>query len=346
MMSRGATSSPAARRSSTRSRPLSFGERAHPGSPSTGHPRQRPRSRRFPGSTGIPRWSTSPPAATMPLGMTSRRSTMADAPTIRTSCAPASSARPTADATAPASMAASDFVHDSAVDRFEAGPKHAGGLVQHRFLREREPGLDDCGGRRTERRDPNRRLRTEAFKAALEHLAGHRERNDLDGGEHLVRAHRPRPGHGGDCQRLVHGVEPIDGGLGNQTEAIGLGEDVAATGERCSDAGTGTRQSMRGGLGRRVLGHVAVVDAGSGDLVDTRPDQRLHVRTAQHAALLELPAPDLDAVREHDTGRVRGAEPAELHAPPRIRNRAVSSATMDTAISGAVCAPMSSPIGP
>ena len=103
MTSRGVTSSPAARRSSTRSRPLSFGERAHPGSPSTGRPRQRASRRRFPGSTGIPRWSTSPPAATMPPGMTSRRSAMADAPTISTICAPASRAWPTARATAPAS---------------------------------------------------------------------------------------------------------------------------------------------------------------------------------------------------------------------------------------------------
>ena len=242
-------------------------------------------------------------------------------------------------------MVATDFLHDSAVDRFEAGPKHAGGLVQHRFLREWKPGLDDCRGRRTEGRDPYRRLRTEAFQAAFEHLAGYRERNDLDGGEHLVRAHRPRPGHRGDGQRLVHGVEPLYGGLFDQTEAIGFGKDVAATGEWCAHAGPGTRQSMRRGLGRLVLGHVVFVDSGSGDLVDSRPDQCFHVRTAQNAALLELASPDLDPVREHDTGRVRGAEPAEPHPSPRIRNRAVSSATMDAAISGAVCAPISSPTG-
>ena len=187
----------------------------------------------------MPRWSTSPPAATTPLGMTSRRSTMADAAhdqyELRAGVEGAADGRRDGAGI----VAATDFVHDPAMNRFEAGPKHAGGLVQHRVLRGRQPGLDDGRGGRPEGRDPNRRLRAETFQGAIKHLAGDRERNDLDRGEHLVGAHRPPPGQSGDGQRLVHGVEPIDLRLGDQAHTIGFREHVAAPGKRRADAGPG-----------------------------------------------------------------------------------------------------------
>ena len=68
MTSVGRTASPAKSRCSTQSMPLSLGERAQPGSTSDGMPSIWPRQIRLPGSTGIPKWSITPPARTMPAG--------------------------------------------------------------------------------------------------------------------------------------------------------------------------------------------------------------------------------------------------------------------------------------
>ena len=77
------TGSPAARRSSTMSKPLYLGDLAQPGRPSTGLPSSSPVSSRLPGSTGMPKWMTLPPACSMPAGTTSWRSTIAEAPATR-----------------------------------------------------------------------------------------------------------------------------------------------------------------------------------------------------------------------------------------------------------------------
>ena len=54
----------------------------------TGTSPSRPSIMRLPGSTGMPRWRTSPPAETSAAGMTSPRSTMADAPKTRMGSTP------------------------------------------------------------------------------------------------------------------------------------------------------------------------------------------------------------------------------------------------------------------
>ena len=77
------TAKSAARRSSTRSRPLRLGLLAQPGSPITGRPASVPSTSRLPGSTGMPSRSTVPPAAIMACGITSPRSTVADAPATK-----------------------------------------------------------------------------------------------------------------------------------------------------------------------------------------------------------------------------------------------------------------------
>ena len=69
-------------RRSTQSKPLTLGERAQPGRPSTGRSPMRPSSSRLPGSTGMPKWRTSPPQAVIAAGITSRRSVMAEAPAM------------------------------------------------------------------------------------------------------------------------------------------------------------------------------------------------------------------------------------------------------------------------
>src|SRR6266851_1238454 len=83
MISSRVTAIPASRRCSTQSKPFSLGERAQPGRPSTGTPSSRPSRMRLPGSTGMPKCSIVPPHSLIAAGMTSRRSTIAEAPAIR-----------------------------------------------------------------------------------------------------------------------------------------------------------------------------------------------------------------------------------------------------------------------
>ena len=97
------TGSPAASRSSTMSKPLYLGDLAQPGRPSTGMPSSSAVNSRLPGSTGMPKCRTVPPASAMPSGTTSCRSTMADAPAIRKRSQPSFFNSWSAEAMAPAS---------------------------------------------------------------------------------------------------------------------------------------------------------------------------------------------------------------------------------------------------
>ena len=83
------TGRPQKRRCNIQSNPLSFGERAHPGTPNTGILLISPISIRFPGSTGIPKCLTVPDNASIEDGIISRRSATADEPTTSTISAPA-----------------------------------------------------------------------------------------------------------------------------------------------------------------------------------------------------------------------------------------------------------------
>ena len=82
MMSARVTAMPAAIRCNTQSKPFGLGERQQPGRPSTTRPSRCASSRRLPGSTGMPKCSTTPPAASIAAGSTSARSVIAEAPAI------------------------------------------------------------------------------------------------------------------------------------------------------------------------------------------------------------------------------------------------------------------------
>ena len=91
VMSARVTGTPASNRISTQSKPFSFGERAQPGAPSKVFPPSCPIRMRLPGSTGMPKCSMRPPAASIAAGITSRRSAIAEAPNTITSSAPSRS---------------------------------------------------------------------------------------------------------------------------------------------------------------------------------------------------------------------------------------------------------------
>ena len=82
---------PASKRSNIQSTPFNAGDRAQPGRPMTGQfSLNCPSNNRFPGSTGMPRCVNWPPAFSIPVGITSRRSAVADAPMIKISLQSAS----------------------------------------------------------------------------------------------------------------------------------------------------------------------------------------------------------------------------------------------------------------
>ena len=83
MMSSALTFTFAITRARTQSKPLSLGERAQDGTPITGTSPSAPNIIRLPGSTGMPRCNTLPPARVTAMGITSPRSVMADAPNTR-----------------------------------------------------------------------------------------------------------------------------------------------------------------------------------------------------------------------------------------------------------------------
>ena len=87
------TGKPASTRHSTKSKPLSLGERAQPGRPSTVRPSKRARHQQI---AGIDRHAEDrrsvPPARSSAAGITSRRSVMALAPNTRMGSAPAAAA--------------------------------------------------------------------------------------------------------------------------------------------------------------------------------------------------------------------------------------------------------------
>src|SRR5690606_31387696 len=91
-----------------------------------------------------------------------------------------------------------------------------------------------------------------------------------------------------------------------------------------------------------VFRHVAFFKARGDDLADTRLLERVDVRPAQEAALLEGFAAHLLRMGEDGAFRLVEAHIAEDH----LRSVSVISAMMEMAISAGLLAPMARPTGP
>ena len=294
----------------------------------------------------MPRWSTSPPAAT-----TAARD---DVPPIDDGrCAgdqhePGARIERASDGAGYGScvVVAAGLVHDMPPQCFDARPEHPGGLVEHRLLRRRQPGLDEGCGHRLEGREAQRRLRSEDRKRAIENLAGYRERNHLDRRQHLALAYRSRTRQGRDGQRLVDGVEPIDIQRRDEKQTVGRREDVAASGKwRAHPA--------RGGPASACAAACAASSSATSPASIRAPmtsPTPSRSRSATSAApstrpFLKVRPPARRPCASTMPAEFRDAEPAEPHARGRMRKPAVSSAAIDAAISAAVTAPISSPMG-
>jgi hypothetical protein len=149
-------------------------------------------------------------------------------------------------------------------------------------------------------------------------------------------------GQGGDGQAFVQRVHLLDqrgvehqqpGRLGQQVDAPGGG---AAAGQQRAEQPVGDAR------GRCVLRHVALFEARGDHLAEAAGAQGLDGPGIQRRALLDDAARQPDGVGEDRAPRLLQPGGAEDHLPLR---RATTCAMMDSAISGAVTAPMSRPTG-
>ena len=196
-------------RSSTQSKPFSFGLLAQPGAPRTGLPWYLPTTMRLPGSTGMPARMTSPPASRIAAGMTSSGSLIADAPNITTISLSGAS-----DFNASATAFSSCPVRRSAVTRLpERASRASVTLTVLASTLSLTPGstvwispiLD-----RPERSCGEGVARLAQPDGCLDEPGFHGERDDLDGRHHLAGFDRRIFGDGGDGDRRVDPVDGID----------------------------------------------------------------------------------------------------------------------------------------
>ena len=219
---RRSTASPAASRSSTQSAPFSAGERAQPGRPTTGRPACSPRKSRLPGSTGIPKRISRPPAATSAAGQVSAASEVAEAPRISTRS-------PSAAAIAAATAAVScGTMTGGAIVLAERGEPRArppprplatrlGFMPGRRGQDQRRAAPAGSGAAGSHRR---RRWRAGATARASS-LPATRVGDDLDGRHHLPGPH-PRPvRQRREGDRRVAAVQRVDGAAIDPEHAVG-----------------------------------------------------------------------------------------------------------------------------
>ena len=200
-------------RASTQSKPLSLGERAQEGTPITGTSPSAPNIIRLPGSTGMPRCSTSPPALVTAMGITSPRSTMADAPNTRIGSQPSACISAMAAVTSRNVMR--DHAHrgERAAQRRDPLTHRLFRLGDDRWLGLRQPGDDEPRPLVAERRDAHQRLAADDRQRLVQHGARHGEGDDLHGRHHLALLDDGEGLHGGERQALMQAVQrphPLD----------------------------------------------------------------------------------------------------------------------------------------
>ena len=158
-------------------------------------------------------------------------------------------------------------------------------------------------------------------------------------------------GQGGDGDRLVDRIEPVDRRAVDDGKPRGLGEQVDPSGEGRGAADTLSCEPLRQPNRRFILADVA--------LLDLRRHDARHPRLRQHAqpfgrddvALLQRDSIDPHCVRENRPLGLADRKRAKFHGEALserrgfLRNEAMISPMIETAISAGLTAPMSRPIG-
>ena len=201
---------PANRRRRMKSKPFSFRLRAQPGTPITEMPARVPVSSRLPGSTGMPKRSTRPPACSIAAGIWSARSITAWAPTTRMGIGTAF--RHVAECL---DQRRRRMVDDETRADAPAQPRNPRGhrdyrLVDHGILGGFGPGHDHADGQGGEGGDRDGGRVAGGGDRAVEHGAGHGEGHDLDRRQHLARFDHFIRRYRRDGDRLVHKIDRVD----------------------------------------------------------------------------------------------------------------------------------------
>ena len=268
----------------------------------------------LPGSTGMPKCSIRPPACSTAAGITSRRSTMTEAPCTSTISAPASTAAAMTRRQLGGGMVAALLGGERRAERREPRFGDGAGLVEDAFLQPRQPRLDQRDPARREGGDPQQRP---AFGreggGARDRLLRHRERDDLDRRDHLARLDDREGRQGAERHGLVDEVEPVEPVAVEDQEAARLGEQIGAAGEGRRRLDIGAGDGGGDPVGRLVLAQIARIEPGRDDIGHPRRDQRLDIGRAQDPAFLERGRAEAKAVRQDRARRLADRDFAESH---------------------------------
>ena len=193
--------------------------------------------------------------------------------------------------------------------------------------------------------DQGRRLGRD-LDAALEHRALDRERDDLDGRDHLLGERRLEGGKRRDRDRLIDQVQPVDPSPVQDQKPGLLGEQVDPARKRLVDPqmrpGRGLGEQARG----LVLVHVVGPEPGGDHGSDAGRGQRREVVRRQPPALAERELSGLDRMGEDRALGLGQRQIAEPHAAGSSRSTWVISAITESATSAGLTAPIARPAGP
>ena len=204
---------------------------------------------------------------------------------------------------------------------------------------------------REERRHRERR-RARVHQCLFEKGARIREGDDLHCRRHLARenALERRESRYGDA--FVDSVDAVNRRRINDQDAASFGDEVAAAGEGVVDANVRAGEAARDGERRLILRSIVDLDFGDDDFDDACRVQRGDMIGADAFALFHVKARPADRMGQQralgfcDRNRTEShaARPERAAREPR-RSESMTSASMATAISAGLVAPMSKPIG-
>ena len=143
---------------------------------------------------------------------------------------------------------------------------------------------------------------------------GHRERNDLHGGDHLAFHHRLEGRQRRQRHRLVDAVEPVDGVLVEHQHAGAIREQIAAAGEGAVGAHALAFHGRSNIGGRLILRDVARLEPRDHDFLDSGCLERGHFRRPDQRALLEHEIALADRMHRGGAERIVRSDRAEFHA--------------------------------
>ena len=206
---------------------------------------------------------------------------------------------------------------ERAAQRVEPAFGDLASFVENRFLKTRQPSLDQSNDERPESCDLQQLISLRGnCGAARDCIFRHSERNDLDGRDHLSRFNHRVRRQGAEGHGFVDQIELVEAVAVKNQQAFGIGKQVGAAGE--GGGGRDPRPSDGGGhaVGRRVLADIARFEANDGDLLDPGAGDCRDIGGGKDAAFLQHGRAKPQAVDEDCAFGLLGRDLAEMHSGP------------------------------